>query len=330
MVTLASREEWLAARRIGLRMTATDYAKVAGIAPPGFGSAWDVLADKLLEVDVPDEPEVWDPSAADKHRGNVWEPRLRADYEAETGAAVDYEPYMMLVHPEIPWVVGSPDGLVGPDGGFEGKTSRIRDGWARRPVEIREWSDDAAKIVPPYYASQCYWLMLASGRAWWDLVDGDRFGVRIFRIYRDEKTIAAMLDHVTAWRDRYLVRREPLPIDDSAACRAAVAVPRAAGKRPADEIELELIARWSAARRREQDAEAEKKRLANELILRIGDAEGLAVGSGSITLVRTKGRRSIDYDGILGERPDLRPLIESHTTTGAPSHSLRPHRLEQE
>ena len=118
--------------------------------------------------------------------GTDQEQRSRMDYEARTGSMV--EEVGFLKHPTLPMVGGSPDGLIGEDGGWESK-SPYNSGIHLQTV--------LAGAMPEEHMAQVQGLMLITGRKYWDFQSFDprlpeplcRF---VQRIERDDAYIAAM------------------------------------------------------------------------------------------------------------------------------------------
>lgn len=113
--------------------------------------------------------------------GTTQEPFARAHYEAVTGEMVDQVGF--IVHPEMDFAGGSPDGLIGSEGVLEIKapntTNHVK--WIR------------AGVVPEKHRDQCLFNMAVSGRDYADFMSYDprlpaykRF---IVRMYRDDARI---------------------------------------------------------------------------------------------------------------------------------------------
>jgi len=121
--------------------------------------------------------------------GQDTEQRSRMDYEAQTGRMI--EEVGFLKHPTLPMVGGSPDGLIGEDGGWESK-SPFNSG-----VHIRTLLDG----MPEEHIAQCQGLMWITGRKWWDFQSFDpRLPEPLCRytkrIERDDKYITALESEV--------------------------------------------------------------------------------------------------------------------------------------
>lgn len=85
----------------------------------------------------------------------------RTAYEAHTGEVVDLAGF--ILHPSIPWLGASPDGLVGDDGLVEIKC----------PNTLTHLKRVGARVVPEEYKPQMLVQMLCTGRRWCDFVDYD-------------------------------------------------------------------------------------------------------------------------------------------------------------
>jgi len=127
--------------------------------------AWDKVAE-ILTGKSQDPPE-----NAAMRWGTSTEPDARGLYEELTG--IEVQEVGFITHPEEPMVGGSPDGLVGTDGGIEIKcpfNTRIHLGYR---VE---------GILPPEYVAQVQGLLWITGREWWDFVSYDPRIVKDLRI----------------------------------------------------------------------------------------------------------------------------------------------------
>jgi putative phage-type endonuclease len=154
----APRGEWLAARRGGV--TASEIAVIMGLAPPRWGSAYQLYHQKTGEL-----PEDEDTDLYSLRR--FMEPYVAARYlERFPHLTVSGDGRDLYAHPQRPWQMATPDrlvqddaslGVVERDGVFdienlaalELKTSASRDGWG----------DDGSDIVPVCYRCQVLWQM---------------------------------------------------------------------------------------------------------------------------------------------------------------------------
>lgn len=144
------------------------------------------LALGRIGVEVPDHSGGW---AIDW--GNEWEFAAIDAYEQETMYGVHSQQVFQL-HPKYEFVGGTPDGLVGKDGGMDAKCPFEMTNHAFNLVENMQLDD---------YELQFQGYMWITGREWWDFVSYDpRFegenealGLHIYRVERDTETIE-MLD----------------------------------------------------------------------------------------------------------------------------------------
>lgn len=118
----------------------------------------------------------------------------RAAYEARTGEVVDLAGF--ILHPSIPWLGASPDGLVGDDGLVEIKC----------PNTVTHLKRIATGVVPDEYKPQMLVQLLCTGRKWVDFVDYD-------------PRLGAPWERHRFWTIRYTPTAQELE-DAEAKCRA--------------------------------------------------------------------------------------------------------------
>lgn len=109
----------------------------------------------------------------------------RIDYEAKTGAFVLETGF--IENPEIEMCGGSPDGLIGDDGGIEIKC----------PFNSAVHLGTILNGMPEDHMAQVQGLMWITGREWWDFVSFDprmpaELQMYVQRIERDEDFIIWM------------------------------------------------------------------------------------------------------------------------------------------
>ncbi|MDQ2150089.1 YqaJ viral recombinase family protein [Alcaligenaceae bacterium C4P045] len=107
-------------------------------------------------------------------------------YMVQTGNIVEASGF--LVHPRHPFIGGSPDGLIGTDGGLEAKCPMDE------AVHIQTWLEG----MPKDHIPQVQGNMMVTGRAWWDFTSYDprqseRFRLYVQRIPRDDAYCADLL-----------------------------------------------------------------------------------------------------------------------------------------
>ena len=323
--TYATREAWFAARTRGFRIGGSAVPRILlPEAPYGHGpySVWAEHHDPLPPTEET-EAQAW---------GHADEPLALALYAQRTGIQVEHTPDTLLVHPEHPWVVCSPDGLVGEVGGAEVK-HYDHPRW-------EEWAPSGAQwhggpfFCGEYVALQACWSLLASNRLWWDAVvnlpSGRRYpDQRVYRFWRHEPTLADMLARVSAWRERHLVGGERPPYDSGDQHYEIVQhrYPKRLSKNivAADETDEALMRRLADASARETAASAEVKLARAALAERIGGAAGLHGASGKVSWGDSRETRSISLNKIETTAPDLFEQLRARglVTTGFTARALR-------
>jgi putative phage-type endonuclease len=141
--------------------------------------------------------------------GTATEPFARAAYEGARTVMVDETGF--LLHPGVPFVGASPDGLVGADGGVEIKC----------PFQSTVHVETLEGGMPPEHRAQVQGTLWVTGRAWWDYISFDprmpaHLQLYVERIARDDAYIATLADEVTRFLAEVdaMVKRLGVPIED--------------------------------------------------------------------------------------------------------------------
>ena len=121
--------------------------------------------------------------------GNDVEPYAKLAYEIATGEILTPTEYIQ--HPTLEWVGGTPDALIGTDGGYESKCP------VNSLVHLLTWLDG----MPKEHVPQIQGYIWITGRKWWDFVSYDPrmpAHLRLYRqrIERDEDYIKNLEQHV--------------------------------------------------------------------------------------------------------------------------------------
>ena len=175
--------------RVGF-CTASKFAAVMDITKKGTEAAKRRNYRVQLAVErLTNEPTQNYVSVAMQH-GVDTEPLARMAYEARTGAVVEETGF--IHHPTMQWVGGSPDGLVGADGGMEIKCP------FESAVHVATLMDRHCEE----HLAQVQGLLWITGRKWWDFVSFDPRmpkGLQLYvqRVARDEAYITDLADGVT-------------------------------------------------------------------------------------------------------------------------------------
>ena len=141
--------DWYAAR--AGKITASLAAACLGLDPhKSARAAWREIAGSKVRDN---KHMAW---------GREFESEARRSYEAESGAFVVETGF--IVHPELPWLGASPDGLIGTDGLVEIKCPSVLPGSIPVPHQIqmqvqlactgREWCDYFVYVRPTHFVER--------------------------------------------------------------------------------------------------------------------------------------------------------------------------------
>lgn len=296
------------------RIGASDIGRILGVSP--HGGPWDTWIDKMgLGAPEPDTLDMaqgrrWEARVLEDYAeatgGQVLSPTSDSPPAVRKGvphgeSVLRHEPCggVIVRHGEHPWATCSPDGFAaariplesggftwGPWGGVECKA--VMD-----PGSAAEWDEDRSGLIitpgwegawpaPRHYVLQCYWSLAVSGLQAWDLAAilmPRRGRLVYFTLLADEELQGRLLAQVGAWRQRHLVEGVEPPVDDSEAAWSYYASrPHEAPLREATPEEDALARALHAAQQMGKAAEAQEKRLRNELAARLQGCAGVALG----------------------------------------------------
>lgn len=171
--------EWSEAR-IGLP-TASRYGEIITPAKLTLSKQSEKYRNQLLAEYLLGHPIDWSGTSYWMERGTDLEPEARAFYEMQFDADVQQVGFILR---EDGWTGGSPDGLVGDDGGVEIKCPAIHThiGYLLKPENLVD-----------AYRCQVQGYMYLTDRQWWDMLSyhPDLPHVHV-RVERDEAFIAAL------------------------------------------------------------------------------------------------------------------------------------------
>lgn len=193
--------EWLA-ERCG-KITASRFKDVMAKLKNGKPAA--PREKYLMEIVI--ERITGKPTAHYTNDAMLWgqeqEEFSRMAYESATGAIV--EQCGFVPHPTLANVGGSPDGLIGDDGGWESKS----------PYNSAVHLGTILNGMPEEHIAQVQGLMWITGRAWWDFTSYDPrlpapLDIFVLRVERDEAYIAALEAEVVAFEDEVSAVMEKL------------------------------------------------------------------------------------------------------------------------
>lgn len=174
-----------------------------GVSKTAEAYIYDKIAEELTNGTCLDYTQI---DTKETRWGHEFEPAAREAYEQAMG--VEVELCGFIEH--SPSFGGSPDGLVGEDGGIEIKCP-FNSAVHARYLMMRKAED--LKALKPEYYTQIQGNLLVTGRKWFDFVSFDprvqnpAFQLMVLHIPRDEKMIAEIveaLDRATKYRDELL------------------------------------------------------------------------------------------------------------------------------
>lgn len=144
-------EEW---DRLRNRPTASEFGKFVTPVRGDYSAQATAYAAKIvakrLGVYTEAPPSFW------MEWGNEHEPNAKVAYTKATGREIENAGFILPDHTDA--YGGSPDGLVGDDGGIEIKC----------PAPETLITYHAEGKFPPKYKPQVQGLLFISGRSWWD------------------------------------------------------------------------------------------------------------------------------------------------------------------
>ncbi|MBT7101309.1 YqaJ viral recombinase family protein, partial [Candidatus Poribacteria bacterium] len=321
-------------RRSGLG--GSDIAAIFGVSP--YTDEFALWLDKRGELEDEDN--------ATLQRGRVLEPALVDAYAAKTGTAVAMSG---LVVGRQPWMLANPDGLIGVDGGWEGKTANRRDEWGEDGATARSGTN---RLMPVYYALQVAWYLEVLDREWWDVTcafvpfEADKLiaamlrrgiesatvaqtildvsDLRHYRITRDRSFGYGLVARAEEWWRVHVVEGKPPAMTGSDKSHGWLQAQHPEATEPmraASADELDVLTELRSAQVAEKEAKARVSTAKARAKAACGDAEGLWCEFGRIKWSTQAGRTTIDADRLRDERPEV---AAEYTKTDRPSRVLRP------
>ncbi|MAT68432.1 MAG: hypothetical protein CMJ58_02810 [Planctomycetaceae bacterium] len=192
---------WHAARRG--KLTASNIGAALGLCPwTSRQQAFERALGK--ESFVGNEATRW---------GTENEPNGILAYTAHTGNYV--QSTGLHVHPNISWLAGSPDGLVGDVGLIEVKC----------PYWRKKDGTRVHREVPAHYYMQVNLCLAITAREWCDFISWTPEGYAVYRIHTDVALHDAMLPHYSnffAAMQRGAAKAPPLTKDELESIRSNV------------------------------------------------------------------------------------------------------------
>ena len=308
--------KWIEDRKSGIG--GSDIAAILGISP--WKTALDVWLDKTGQA----QDALSDAEAV--RWGTLLEDVVAREYADRTDNAVQ-RINRILRHPKNEWAIGNIDrAIVAPgsrvrvagDGGTLLGAQGLLEVKTASAYKAGEWGRDGDEdAVPVHHQAQVMWYLGITGLQWADvaaLIGGQRMVIR--RIYRDDETIAAMLERASAfWHQHVLKRQPPEPAKAKDVERLF----------PADNGETleatdELLAAYNAAKEakaRMAQAEADYEAATERIKLALGERSALTLnGQPLVTWKASRPTKRTDWKALVYHHWPVPPrdLVEQFTT----------------
>lgn len=284
------RAQWLEARRGGLG--GSDASAIMGLNQ--YSTPYTVWLEKTGRVtpeDISEKDAVY--------WGNVLEDVVAAEFAKRHPDWNVARRNALLQSIERPWQQASVDRLVTDERGRKGILEIKTAGSFRAD----DWEDG----IPAYYLPQPIHYLAVTGREFFAvavLIGGQKY--REFVYERDEEDVAYLIEQEAAFWD--LVERDIPPAVSGADADAVALLNQhpAAGDGMIQKLDEDVpqIKALEEITKAIKDAEAEKKRLCNELKDMIGDAKGIETPTVKVTWPRSE-YASFDSKAFKAAEPEL-------------------------
>ncbi len=267
--------------------------------------------------------------------GQALEPVVRGRYASKERRGV-FVPTESIIHPTLPWLRCTPDGLSAPlidtDAGpfvadfTDADASRVfaaRSIGAIGHVQVKtasawladEWDDRH----PAKYEIQCRVEMAVTGLPWCDLVcliGGQRYVCR--RIHRDEAIEATIIADLADFMSLVMAGREPMvDASDEWAAHAGSKMAKTDATMAPGPQERDALAEWKRARLTRKRAEETEAHAKTTLLLAMSAAGATRIdtGDGIVTAYQTGGRTDWKgYAASLSKAPPPAQFVKPSTT----------------
>lgn len=321
---MTARDQWLEARRGAI--TGTDVAAILGVHP--YRNALDVYLEKIGQAEpVTQNEAMWwgtyleagiarryqEITALEKEwllRGaaiaTCWPKKRTLVFDDGTGDA-----QVLVRHPEHPWWLGTPDGIVQQPGvdrtGLEVKTASA--------YIADEWGEPGTDQVPLHYLTQCAWYMGATQISRWDvcvLIGGNRLGV--YTVKRNEALEAKLCAEAQRFWKEHVQAKVPPPIDGSEQWAAYLGKLHAKATGVVMDASDEVrswVDRYRDGQKREKQAKVDVQLARNKLAAILGDADKCKAEFGTVGWVRPADSNETDFKALaLSLQPTEKQIAE--------------------
>lgn len=277
------RQHWLAERRRGIG--GSDAAAILGVHP--YKTAFGVWLEKSGHAKEPLQTK-------EMYWGIANEEAIARRYTEATGRKV-WSPDQVMVHPEHPFIIGTPDRLViGEKRGVEIKTAGA--------FVAHRWGAEGTDEIPREYIVQCAHYMAVTQFPVWDvvvLIGGN--DDRLYCVRRDLDFEATLIDRIKSWWERYIVGGEKPPMDGSEDAADYLADRFPTDKAPritAGPDANALAAHLEAVKATIAGHEATESELVNQLKEIVGDASGIDGNGWRASWTGGKAKQTVSHEKL--------------------------------
>jgi len=268
----------------------SDVAGILGISP--WKTPLDVYLDKVEPRDEPSDPG----RTRVLNRGKRMEPYIVDLLQEETGLQIIARGNR-YIDPELSFVAAEIDAEAASGENVEIKTVS--------PFKAREWGEQQTDEVPLHYTAQVMHGLMVTGRqvcVLGVLIGADDF--RIYRVERDDDTIAAIREREIAfWRD-YVEARVPPEASNVADLKTLYGRDAGTAIEASDDVLRQLNdLRNLNAQIKELGARADACKEAIQLYM--ADAATLTVGGKPAATWKSQSASKFDQSAFRESHPDL-------------------------
>jgi predicted phage-related endonuclease len=261
-----------------------------------FKTAADVVASKIYDF----EPEK--ENSENIKSGIRWEPYIIAWAGEQLGVSIETNPdKLRFIDKEHLDNNGDPVFACNLDGFFFDKKYIIVE--AKKTRWWKEWGSQDTDDIPMRVILQCHHQMLCTG---WDeavvaaMIQGDE---KLFKVYRDEEIINRIIEQGLHYWHNYILPKvmpeETLPGNIEMFKRIVRQPEKLA------EVDNNLILKWEAMKQARLEMEKAEEKAFGEVLVKLGDAEGVNLTDGRQFTYFKQTRSSIDSKKLKAEYPDV-------------------------
>lgn len=288
-LTTSTEDDWLAARMTGL--TGSDALAVLGLDP--YKSRFALWQEKRTGQRSGDENER-------TIAGRVLEPAVKQLFAIKTGLKVR-DMNILARSVEHPFMLATPDGMVGDDAGYEGKTTTVwlRDDWADDEVPLRALAQGAH-----------YMAVLGWQRVHFAALIDNLVHVRV--VERDDTFIEQLIEREAEFWHMVETGEMP-PVDHHPSTTdALVEMWPEHSESVTVEIDADLVDAWRDAKTELALVEMRVDALANRIRAAMGDAEVGTINGEKAVTWKSQTTRRVDVAALRAAHPSI---VEEFTVT---------------